>query len=48
MEITDVIKLYADEHNLFFRELTKAWIDAGTFESLYDAATFVRDSKKGV
>lgn len=45
LEIVDVINLYAKEHKTTYRELEKSWIDAGTFESLHEAATFVRDTK---
>ena len=43
-EIVDVLNLYAREHKTTYRELKKSWIDAGTFESLYEAATFVRET----
>ena len=43
LEITDVLNLYAMENKLTHRELEKSWIDAGTFESLYEAAAFVRE-----
>lgn len=45
-EITDVLKLYLLEKKLQFRILDNVWIDAGTFESLYQASTFVRNLVK--
>ena len=43
-EIVDVLNLYARENSVSYRELKKVWIDAGTFESLHEAATFVRET----
>lgn len=43
LEIVDVLKLYVIEKKLQFRVLDNVWIDAGTFESLYQASTFVRN-----
>ena len=43
-EIVDVLNLYAKEQKITYRELNKSWIDAGTFESLHEAATFVREA----
>lgn len=45
MEITDVLNLYANEHDLSYRILEKIWIDAGTFDSLYKATTFVMQTR---
>lgn len=42
LEIADVLKFYILENRLQFRVLDNIWIDAGTFESLYQASTFVR------
>lgn len=45
-EITDVLNMYAGEQRLDFRELQNVWIDAGTFESLFNASAFVREFEK--
>lgn len=45
LEIVDVLNLYAKEQKIMYRELNKSWIDAGTFESLHEAASFVRKTK---
>jgi glucose-1-phosphate thymidylyltransferase len=43
LEITDVLNFYAREGSITYRILNKIWIDAGTFDSLYDASTFVKE-----
>lgn len=42
LEITDLNKLYLKEKSLKATKLQKQWIDAGTFESLFEAAALVR------
>ena len=44
-EITDVTKWYLEAGELTSSTLEKDWIDAGTFESLFLAASKVRDQK---
>lgn len=43
LEITDVNNLYATEGKLKYELLQKWWCDAGTFESLQEAATRMKD-----
>jgi glucose-1-phosphate thymidylyltransferase len=46
LEITDVNRAYLKMRKLDFRIVRGAWIDAGTsFESLYEASTFVRSKR---
>lgn len=45
LEITDVVNHYIKKGTLKFDFVMKEWIDAGTFESLFKAATFARDNK---
>jgi glucose-1-phosphate thymidylyltransferase len=45
LEITDVINQYLAKGSLHFDFVTKKWLDAGTFESLFTAATFARNKK---
>ena len=44
MEITDVTKWYLEQGSLTATTLEKNWIDAGTFESLFQAAALVREN----
>lgn len=44
-EITDVCGAYLAKGTLTASVLTQEWIDAGTFESLFKAASLVRDKK---
>lgn len=46
LEITDVTNWYLEQSELQATVLTDEWIDAGTFESLYAAATEVRARKQ--
>jgi len=50
-EITDLNNLYLRENRLRFYSLTRgfAWLDAGTFESLFEASSFVKsvESRQG-
>ncbi len=41
-EITDVINLYIKEKKLNAVRLTKKWFDTGTFDSMLDAANFMK------
>ena len=43
LEITDVTKWYLEQDALSATILQKDWIDAGTFESLFQAAALVRE-----
>lgn len=45
LEITDVINHYIKKGTLAFGFVEKEWLDAGTFESLFKAATFARDKR---
>ena len=45
LEITDVSAWYLAHNELTATVLQDAWIDAGTFESLYQAAAMVRERK---
>ncbi|MBI1934257.1 hypothetical protein HYS30_01190, partial [Candidatus Peregrinibacteria bacterium] len=45
MEITDVGRWYLDHRELTASILEKEWIDAGTFESLFQATKLVRSEK---
>ena len=45
LEITDVLNFYAREGSITYRILNKIWIDAGTFDSLYEASTFVKEMR---
>jgi glucose-1-phosphate thymidylyltransferase len=44
LEITDLIRLYLDTGSLETKRLGRgfAWLDTGTFDSLHEAASFVR------
>ncbi len=48
LEITDVTAWYLEQGELTATVLRDAWVDAGTFESLYRAAELVRERKLGV
>lgn len=43
LEITDIHNLYLKEGNLSVDLIDGAWFDTGTFESLHDASTFMRE-----
>jgi glucose-1-phosphate thymidylyltransferase len=43
LEITDVNNMYLEQGTLTYQVLEGWWSDAGTFESLYRAATLVRE-----
>ncbi len=45
LEITDVTKWYIEQGTLQATILKDEWIDAGTFESLFEAAAMVRERK---
>ncbi|MCX6787228.1 MAG: sugar phosphate nucleotidyltransferase [Candidatus Kaiserbacteria bacterium] len=45
LEMTDVINQYIQKEFLTFNFVKKEWMDAGTFESLFRAATFVRSKR---
>ncbi len=42
LEITDINNMYLKEGNLQVRFVSGAWFDAGTFESLFEAASYMR------
>lgn len=46
LEMTDVINRYLESGKLTFEILQDAWFDAGTFESLFRASEFIRESRK--
>lgn len=46
LEIIDILNQYVVKGNIKYRILNDVWFDAGTFESLYSASAFVRDSKR--
>ncbi len=43
LEVSDVLRYYIRENFLNYSTLNKVWIDAGTFESLFEASQFVRN-----
>jgi len=43
LEITDLIRMYLDESKLDCQLIEGAWIDTGTFESMFEATQFVRN-----
>ena len=45
LEITDVNNLYLSEGKLSYRILQNEWLDAGTFDSLLEAANYMRNHK---
>lgn len=45
LEITDLNKVYLQEGNLDVALVPGAWLDTGTFESLYEATVFARDKE---
>ena len=45
LEIPDILNLYIRENKLKYRILRNIWIDAGTFESLYKASSFIRNQE---
>lgn len=42
LEITDLVNLYIDQHALTHATVQKHWFDAGTFDSLAEAANCIR------
>lgn len=46
LEITDLNNLYLKEGSLDVAFVKGAWFDTGTFESMYEAITFVRNQQK--
>jgi glucose-1-phosphate thymidylyltransferase len=46
LEITDVSKWYLEQGVLSATVLQEPWVDAGTFESLFEAARLVREKKQ--
>lgn len=47
LEIVDLSRIYLEKGALQAEEVKGEWIDAGTFESLYRAATVVRENDLG-
>lgn len=45
IEITDLNNLYLKENALDVAVVSGAWLDTGTFESLYEATVFARDKE---
>lgn len=43
LEITDLIRRYLEEGRLDHQIISGRWIDAGTFESMFEATVFVRE-----
>lgn len=43
LEVSDALRYYIKENLLNYSTLNKVWIDAGTFESLFEASQFVRN-----
>ena len=43
LEITDINNMYLKEGNLEVRFVRGAWFDAGTFESLFAASSYMRE-----
>lgn len=46
LEITDINNLFLQEGTLDVATMNGAWFDTGTFESMYEAITFVRGKKQ--
>ena len=47
LEITDLNKVYLEKGELRARVVKGEWLDAGTFESLFKAAEFMRNKEHG-
>lgn len=45
LEITDVNKMYCDEGRLTYSEVTREWIDCGTFDSMLKASILAARTK---
>jgi glucose-1-phosphate thymidylyltransferase len=45
LEMTDVVNQFLQKEALAFEFVKKGWLDAGTFESLFRAATFARSRR---
>jgi glucose-1-phosphate thymidylyltransferase len=45
-EITSLNEMYITEGKLHYTVLEKEWFDVGTFDSLYDATSFMREKSK--
>lgn len=43
LEITDLVRMYMEEKRLDVELVKGAWIDTGTFESMFEATQFVRN-----
>lgn len=46
LEITDINNLYLQDGSLDVATMSGAWFDTGTFESMYEAVTFVRNKRQ--
>lgn len=42
LEITDVMNMYLKECTLYANKVQGAWFDAGTFESMFEASSYIR------
>jgi len=45
LEITDLVRMYMEEKRLDVELVKGAWIDTGTFESMFEATQFVRNKE---
>ena len=45
LEVTDLNNLYLSEGNLSYTVLKDKWLDAGTFDSLLEAANYIRERR---
>jgi glucose-1-phosphate thymidylyltransferase len=46
LEVTDLNRVYLEQGELDYRELDDYWFDAGTFEGLYQAGSYLRERKQ--
>jgi glucose-1-phosphate thymidylyltransferase len=43
LEITDVMNMYLEDNTLYANKVEGQWFDAGTFESMFAASSYIRD-----